>query len=75
MATTIIKVLEQYEIQDKVSDLLLFFQNLKAKMTQIGWATSDNASANDKAMQSLDRKLNKDRVFLKGWAARDHRVR
>ncbi|KAK2459325.1 hypothetical protein APHAL10511_008680 [Amanita phalloides] len=57
MATKIIKVLEQYEIQDK-----------------IGWATSDNASANDKAMQSLDRKLNKDCLFLKGCAARDHHV-
>jgi len=74
MATMISEVLDGYDIKDKVRNCVLYFW-VKLNITQLGWATADNATTNDKALCSLDRNLNTDRVFLKKWTAQDRRVR
>jgi hypothetical protein len=73
VAVKIVEVLDQYDIRNKASFMSGFTRTpTHLYFYQLGWATADNLTANDKALRVIQRAIPDS---AQKWYARDRRVR
>lgn len=74
ISATFLKVLDRYNIREKVSSQLLLCDLRGSWKLQLGWVTGDNVGVNDKAIRCIAQSPGVNRPD-RPWVAKQRRAR